>query len=58
MALIKSEGLDDVSLTRIQREAQAMCRLGSHPNIATVFDLRGDQTKRQFFSRCWSLILD
>jgi len=44
-ALIKSEGLDDTSRTRIQREAQAMGRLGSHPNIVTVFDLgqEGDQ---------------
>ena len=38
-ALIKTEGLDDVSRTRIQREAQAMGRLGSHPHIVTVFDL-------------------
>ena len=44
-ALIKTEGLDDTSRTRIQREAQAMGRLGSHPNIVTVFDLgeEGDQ---------------
>ena len=38
-ALIKSEGLDEVSRTRIQREAQGMGRLGSHPHIVTVFDL-------------------
>ena len=38
-ALIKIEGLDDTSRTRIQREAQAMGRLGSHPHIVTVFDL-------------------
>ena len=38
-ALIKSEGLDDTSRERIQREAQAMGRLGSHPHIVTVFDL-------------------
>ncbi|MFQ6028965.1 MAG: inactive serine/threonine-protein kinase VRK3, partial [Dehalococcoidia bacterium] len=38
-ALIKTEGLDDVSRTRITREAQAMGRLGSHPHIVTVFDL-------------------
>ena len=31
-ALIKTEGLDDTSRTRIQREAQAMGRLGSHPH--------------------------
>ncbi len=38
-ALIKTEGLDDASRTRISREAQAMGRLGSHPHIVTVFDL-------------------
>ena len=38
-ALIKTEGLDDVSRTRITREAQAMGRLGSHAHIVTVFDL-------------------
>ena len=38
-ALIKTEGLNDTSRTRIQREAQAMGRLGSHPHIVTVFDL-------------------
>jgi len=42
LALIKTEGLDEVSRTRITREAQAMGRLGSHPHIVTVFDL-GDQ---------------
>ena len=41
-ALIKTEGLDDLSRTRITREAQAMGRLGSHPHIVTVFDL-GEQ---------------
>jgi hypothetical protein len=38
-ALIKTEGLDDASRTRISREAQAMGSLGSHPHIVTVFDL-------------------
>ncbi|MCI0825634.1 MAG: serine/threonine-protein kinase PknK, partial [Chloroflexi bacterium] len=44
-ALIKAEGLDDTSRARIQREAQAMGRLGSHPHVVTVFDLgqEGDQ---------------
>jgi len=41
-ALIKTEGLDQASRTRITREAQAMGRLGSHPHIVTVFDL-GEQ---------------
>ena len=39
LALIKIEGLDEDSRTRITREAQAMGRLGAHTNIVTVFDL-------------------
>ena len=46
-ALIKTEGLDEVSRTRITREAQAMDRLGSHPHIVTVFDL-GDHQGQPF----------
>ena len=42
-ALIKTDGLDDTSRTRIQREAQAMGRLGSHQHIVTVFDLGQEQ---------------
>ena len=42
-ALIKTEGLDDSSRTRIQRGAQTMGRLGSHPHIVTVFDLGQEQ---------------
>ena len=42
-ALIKTDGLDETSRIRIQREAQAMGRLGSHPHIVTVFDLGGEQ---------------
>ncbi len=42
-AMIKTEGLDDTSRTRIQREAQAMGRLGSHAHIVTVFDLGEEQ---------------
>jgi len=42
-ALIKTEGLDETSRTRIQREAQAMGRLGSHTHIVTVFDLGQEQ---------------
>ncbi len=36
--LIKTEKLDETGRTRITREAQAMARLGDHPNIATVYD--------------------
>ncbi len=46
-ALIKTEGLDETSRTRITREAQAMGRLGSHPHIVTVFDL-GEQEGQPF----------
>ena len=42
-ALIKTDGLDETSRSRIQREAQAMGRLGSHPHIVTVFDLGEEQ---------------
>jgi tetratricopeptide (TPR) repeat protein len=38
-ALIKTEGLDAVGRERIVREAQAMGRLGAHPNIVSIFDL-------------------
>jgi len=44
--LIKTEGLDEVSRTRITREAKAMGRFGSHPHIVTVFDL--DEQPRSF----------
>ena len=37
-SVIKTEGLDADGLARVQREAQAMGRLGDHPNIVTVFD--------------------
>ena len=44
-ALIKTEGLDESGRSRIQREAQAMGRLGSHPHIVTVFDLGQELTQ-------------
>ena len=37
-ALIKTEGFDEQARQRINREAQAMGRLGSHPHIVTVYD--------------------
>ena len=39
VALIKTEGLDDVGRERVMREAQAMGRLGAHPHVVTVFDI-------------------
>ncbi|MDP6823622.1 MAG: protein kinase [Dehalococcoidia bacterium] len=38
-ALIKTEGFDQTSKERVSREAQAMGRLGVHPNIVAVLDL-------------------
>jgi hypothetical protein len=46
-ALIKAEGLDDAGRVRIQREAQAMGRLGNHPNIVTVYDI-GDENGQPY----------
>src|SRR5262249_20020154 len=38
VAVIKVEGLDGAGRERIEREAQAIARLGAHPNVVTVFD--------------------
>lgn len=38
-SLIKTDGLDGVGRERITREAQAMGRLGAHPNLVTIFDI-------------------
>src|SRR5438093_2435957 len=42
IALVKTEGLDDVARARVRAEAQAMARLGDHPAIVTVHDI-GDE---------------
>ena len=42
VAVIKTDGLDEAGLSRVKREAQAMGRLGDHPNIVTVFDIGDD----------------
>jgi tetratricopeptide (TPR) repeat protein len=38
-ALIKTEKLDAANRARITREAQAMGRLGDHPNIVSIFEM-------------------
>ncbi|MEK6304460.1 MAG: protein kinase [Acidobacteriota bacterium] len=47
IALLKTDDLSTESLPRLIREAQAMARLGSHPNIVTVYDI-GDEEGRPF----------
>src|SRR5207249_4117094 len=45
LAVVKTEGLDEVGLARVRREAKAMARLGDHPNIVTVHDIADDQNR-------------
>jgi class 3 adenylate cyclase len=42
IAIIKTEGLDEASMQRLRREAQAMGALGDHPHIVTIHDI-GDE---------------
>jgi serine/threonine protein kinase len=39
LSIIKADGLDDAGRMRVRREAQAMARLGDHPNVGTVHDI-------------------
>src|SRR3954451_19817044 len=39
LALVKTAGLDEGGRVRVQREAQAMARLGDHPPLVTVHDI-------------------
>ncbi|MEX2247264.1 MAG: protein kinase [Dehalococcoidia bacterium] len=43
LALIKSALLEPEDRFRLQREGQAMARLGAHPNIVAVFDVGEDE---------------
>jgi class 3 adenylate cyclase len=47
VAVIKTEGLDTLGRQRVTQEAQALGRLGAHPNIVSVFDL-GDHDGQPF----------
>ena len=43
IALLKTDQLAADSVPRLIREAQAMARLGSHPNIVTVYDIEDEE---------------
>jgi class 3 adenylate cyclase len=45
VAVVKTEGLDEIGLQRVRREAKAMARLGDHPNIVTVHDISDDENR-------------
>ena len=38
VSVIKTEGLDEGGLARVQREVQAMARLSDHPHVVTILD--------------------
>ena len=43
----KTEGLEKAARQRVTREAQAMARLGDHPNIMPIFDF-GEENRRPY----------
>jgi class 3 adenylate cyclase len=43
LAVIKLEGLDEAAAVRAHREADAMARLGDHPNVVTIHDIGEEQ---------------
>jgi class 3 adenylate cyclase/KaiC/GvpD/RAD55 family RecA-like ATPase len=51
IAIVKTEGLDETGLVRVRREAEAMGKLGDHPNVVTVFDVEEDAGQVYIVSR-------
>lgn len=47
IALLKTGNLDPKGVARLWREAKTLARLGSHPNIVTVFDI-GEEEGRPY----------
>ncbi len=48
VAVLRSEAIDADALARLRREAQAMARLGGHPNIVGVYDIGEADDGRPF----------
>jgi len=48
LSLIRAELIVPDQLVRLRREAQALARLGPHPNIVTIYDL-GEEDERPYF---------
>ena len=47
LAVIRTEGLDEVGHQRVLREARTMAGLGEHPHIVQIYDL-GDDNGRPY----------
>ncbi|HEY5639294.1 MAG TPA: protein kinase [Dehalococcoidia bacterium] len=54
VAIIKTEGLNEAGISRVEREAQAMGRLGDHPHIVTIHDVGDDSGQRYIVSQYMS----
>jgi eukaryotic-like serine/threonine-protein kinase len=54
VAVIKTDGLDTQGLSRVQREAEAMAKLGDQPNIVTIFDVGDDSGQPYIVSQYMS----
>jgi class 3 adenylate cyclase/tRNA A-37 threonylcarbamoyl transferase component Bud32 len=54
LARIKTEGLDAETRVRVQREAQAMGRLGDHPHIVTPYDIGEERSELYIVSQYMS----
>jgi Cdc6-like AAA superfamily ATPase len=54
IAIVKTEGLDEQGRARVRREAQAMGRLGDHPNIVTIHDVGDDDGQPYIVSQYMS----
>ncbi len=47
LSLVRTEGMDELELTRIGREAQTLAKLGDHRNIVPIYDI-GDEDGQPF----------